>query len=254
MGIYVVTGAASGIGQAVAGQIRAEGNEVITVDIRDADLVADLSDRDSCQKVIREILERAPDGLDGLVPCAGVGPEVAKRELIPLVNYFAVVDMVEGLLSALQKRSGSIVLISSNSSQMMEYSAAYMDALLDGDRERALDVASDIAGQDAYGGSKQALARWMRRRNHEIARSGVRINAIAPGHTETGMTAAGSANPEYADAIKKFVESIPIGYSAVPEDQANAVSFLLSDKARFISGVVLFVDGGHDAMFRPDTY
>ena len=254
MGTYVVTGAASGIGKAVAEQISEEGHRVVAVDLRNTELTADLSDRESCKKVIEQILERAPEGLDGLVPCAGVGPDVARRELIPLVNYFAVVDLVEGLLAALQQRKGSIVLLSSNSSQMMEYNASFMDAMLDDDRERALEVAADIGGQDAYGGSKQALARWMRRNNQNISRSGVRMNAIAPGHTETGMTAAGSASPEYADAIKQFVESIPIGYSAMPEDQANAVSFLLSDKARFISGAVLFVDGGHDAMFRPDQY
>lgn len=107
-----------------------------------------------------------------------------------------MVDLVEGLLAALQQRKGSIVLISSNSSQMMGIQRlALMDAMLDDDRERALEVAADIGGQDAYGGSKQALARWMRRNNQNISRSGVRMNAIAPGHTETGMTAAGECQP-----------------------------------------------------------
>lgn len=83
MGTYVVTGAASGIGKAVAEQISEEGHRVVAVDLRNTELTADLSDRESCKKVIEQILERAPEGLDGLVPCAGVGPDVARRSLFP---------------------------------------------------------------------------------------------------------------------------------------------------------------------------
>ena len=78
MGTYVVTGAASGIGKAVAEQISEEGHRVVAVDLRNTELTADLSDRESCKKVIEQILERAPEGLDGLVPCAGTSP-VASR-------------------------------------------------------------------------------------------------------------------------------------------------------------------------------
>ena len=54
--------------------------------------------------------------------------------------------------------------------------------------------------------------------------------------------------------MKAFVDSIPIGRPGLPEDQANATAFLLSQEASFISGVVLFVDGGHDAFFRPNNF
>jgi NAD(P)-dependent dehydrogenase (short-subunit alcohol dehydrogenase family) len=57
----------------------------------------------------------------------------------------------------------------------------------------------------------------------------------------------------YGDAIRKFVASIPAGRPGTPEDIANLVLFLLSDKASFIAGSVLFADGGHDAMFRPEA-
>ena len=52
-------------------------------------------------------------------------------------------------------------------------------------------------------------------------------------------------------AIREFMGSIPVGFPGKPEDQAAAASFLLSPQARFICGSILFVDGGHDAMFRP---
>jgi NAD(P)-dependent dehydrogenase (short-subunit alcohol dehydrogenase family) len=254
MGTYVVTGSASGIGAAIAAQLRAEGHDIIGVDIRDADIVADLSDREQCRTVIEQISERAPDGLDGLVPCAGVGPQVGDLTLIPRINYFAVVEQVNGLLPLLEKKRGAIVLISSNSSRMLEYDEAYMQALLTDDRQEAERLVSTLEGQGAYGGCKQALTRWMRRNNQAVAAAGVRMNAIAPGYTETGMTAAGKDDPRFHDALEAFVESIPIGRPGSPADQANAVSFLLSDRAGFISGAVLFVDGGHDAVFRPDDY
>ena len=254
MVLYVVTCSASGIGQAVAKQIRAEGHKVIGVDIRDADIIADLSDAVNCESVIARIRELAADGIDGLVPCAGVGPECPRPELIPLVNFFAVVALVNGLLPLLEKKRGAIVLISSNSSRMREYDEDYIQALLSEDREQALQLVETVGGQGAYGGSKQALTRWMRKTNAAVAACGVRMNAIAPGYTETGMTASGKSDPRFSDALQQFVDSIPIGRPGMPEDQADAVLFLLGDKAGFISGSVLFVDGGHDAVFRPDSY
>ncbi len=255
MGMYAVTGAASGIGRAVTEALKADGHSVITVDLRDADVVANLAEADACATAVEDILSRAPDGLDGFVPCAGVGPDAPQRKLVPLVNYFAVVAMVEGLRPALAKRRGAVVLISSNSSRMTQYNEDYMQAMLAGDREQAIRIVeADVDGQGAYGGSKQALARWMRRQSPEWASLGVRINAIAPGYTETAMTESGKNDPRYGQAIRDFVASIPIGRPGLPEDQANAVSFLLSERASFIAGSVLFVDGGHDAVFRPDEF
>lgn len=254
MAIYAVTGSASGIGRAVKEQLEAGGHDVISIDLHDAEITADLSRSEDCDAVVKAVQARAPEGLDGLVPCAGVGPDSAKPELIPLVNYFATVALVTGLMPALERRRGSVVLISSNSSQMTEYDESFIQALLAGDRESAIKIGAEIDGQGAYGGGKQALTRWMRHHSEKAAHAGVRMNAIAPGYTETGMTAAGLADPTYGDAIQQFVDSIPIGRPGLPEDQANAVAFLLSDKASFIAGSVLFVDGGHDATFRPDRF
>jgi NAD(P)-dependent dehydrogenase (short-subunit alcohol dehydrogenase family) len=254
MGVYAITGAASGIGKAIAEQIAADGNEVITVDIRDADINADLSDSAQVDAAVDAILAKVPQGLNGFIPCAGLGPDFGKLSALPLVNYFAVVDMVNGLLPALKKKQGSIVLISSNSSQMRTYNEDFMQALLKGDREAATAMVDQIDGQGVYGGGKQAITRWMRRVTPKLAADGVRINAIAPGYTESGMTKKGLADPVYAQSIRDFVNSIPIGRPGVPADQANAVCFLLSDKASFITGSVLFIDGGHDAVFRPDNY
>lgn len=254
MSIFAVTGSASGIGKAVLEQLTDSGHDVISIDLHDADIVADLGKSEDCASVVKAIMERSPDGLDGFVPCAGVGGENARRELIPLVNYFATVELVNGLLPALVKKRGAVVLISSNSAQMKPYDEDYMQSLLDDDKVEALRIVGQLDGQGAYGGAKQALTRWMRHNSAAVAAQGVRLNAIAPGYTETGMTKSGLADPALRESILQFVNSIPVGRAGLPEDQAHSVLFLLSDKASYIAGSVLFVDGGHDATFRPDRF
>ena len=259
MGIYAVTGAASGIGKAVAEQLIEQGHEVLRVDLQGTEFSADLSDPTQRQSVLDSIIAKAADGLDGFIPCAGVGPECPKRELVPLVNYFAVVDMVNALLPSLKKKRGSVVLVSSNSSQMISYDENYIKAMLDGDQARAIElIQAPELGQAAYGGSKQALARWMRHNSQAFACEGVRINAIAPGFTQTGMTQATLDNPNFREAVEQFRDSVPVlqggGEGGLPIHQAKPVLFLLSPEACYIAGVVLFIDGGHDAVFRPDRY
>ena len=102
MGTYVVTGEASGIGKAIKSALAAEGHQVIGVDLRESEISADLYSQDQVESVIAEIFRRAPEGVDGFVPSAGAGAENPNKALIPLVNYFAVVDMVEGLMPALE--------------------------------------------------------------------------------------------------------------------------------------------------------
>jgi NAD(P)-dependent dehydrogenase (short-subunit alcohol dehydrogenase family) len=105
-----------------------------------------------------------------------------------------------------------------------------------------------------YSGSKQALTKWMRHNTQAYAAQGIRMNAIGPGYTKTPLSAAVEDNPQYGEAIKQFIASIPIGRPGLPQDMADAASFLLGDKAGFICGAMLFVDGGHDAMLRPEQF
>jgi|SRR5690625_454589 len=255
MGLYAVTGAASGIGAAIVERLRRDGHEVITVDLRNADLKVDLATADGRQQAIEAIAERAAaTPLAGLVPCAGVGPHTSPRGLIARINYFGSIALLEGLRPQLEQARGSVVLISSNSAPMEEYDRSYTDALLAGDEETAAGLADSLPGQTCYGGSKYALAVWMRRNNADWARAGIRMNAVAPGYTETALVEATRDDPEYAQVMREFVASIPVGRPGRPEDQADAVAFLLGEQASFISGSVLFIDGGHDAMFRPDRF
>ena len=253
MGTYTLTGGATGIGAAIKQRLIDQGHRVLVVDIKDADIVADLSTPEGRQRAIDGIRQSAADGLDGLITCAGLASHVPDRALIAKVNYYGTTELVAGLKDLVAQKQGGIVLISSNSAPMCQ-SPAFVELLLDGEPEQALAAAEALAGQEVYSGSKQAVARWMRRHIRDYAGAGIRLNAVAPGYTETPMTQAVAADPTYGEAIKQFVASIPMGRPGQPEDMADLVEFLFSDKARFICGSVLFVDGGHDAMLRPDSF
>jgi len=254
VGTYAMTGGATGIGAAIKDRLRAAGHEVIVVDIKDADIVANLGTAAGRRQAIEGIRARAAAGLDGFVPCAGVAGHVPDRALIPSLNFFGTVELVEALKDLIALRKGAIVLVSSNSAPMPT-SEDYVNALLAGDEAKAREIAAAMPhGHPLYSGSKLALARWMRRNTRDYAAAGIRMNAIAPGYTATPMTAAVEDDPETRDAIRAFLASTPLGRAGQPEDQADATMFLLGPAASFICGSVLFVDGGYDAMSRPDEF
>ena len=252
MKTFVLTGGASGIGEGIKKQLISEGNKVISIDLRNADIESDLSTHAGRQAAINAVITAEPNGIDGFIGCAGVGSHIQNIALIPSVNFFGAVDILIGLRGLLAKNHGSAVLISSNSAPG-ETNTDYVEALLNHNETEAVNIASTMQGHPTYSGSKLALARWMRRNNADYAKQGIRLNAIAPGYIRTAMTASVEADPNYGPAIKQFVSSIPIQRPGEPEDIAQSVSFLLSDAASFICGSVLFVDGGHDAMHRPDS-
>lgn len=254
MGVYAITGGATGIGAAVKQQWLDAGHQVVVVDIKDADIVADLSTEDGRKAAIEGIKAAAPDGLDGFVPCAGLGPHVKPHSLITSVNYFGAVAVTNGVFDLLAKKRGAIVMISSNSAPMPGANEQFVELLLSDKEAEACEMINSLDGQTAYGGTKLAITRWMRRRSTGFAKQGVRINAVAPGITKTPLTDKGLDDPTFGPLMKDFGETIPTGSLGEPEQIAEAVNFLLSSKADFICGAVLFADGGHDAMLRPDDF
>ncbi len=251
MGTIVLTGGATGIGRAIRDSLTNAGHKLIVVDLKDADVAADLSSPEGRQAAITGVLS-ATDGIDALITCAGVGSHIPDTALVASVNYYGSIELVEGLRSALEKNRGSVIMISSNSAPQCQ-SPELLQAFLDGDEAAAREVARGLRGHDVYSGSKQAVARWMRRNAPAWAARGVRMNAIAPGYIETPMTAVVAENPDYGESIRAFKASIPLGRPGEPQDIAHIVDFLLSPNAEFICGSVIFADGGHDAQFRPDV-
>lgn len=254
MAIYAMTGGATGIGAELKRQLLARGDEVISVDIKEGDIIADLSTAAGRQAAIDGIRERAPDGLDGYIPCAGLPPVAKPLSLIAQVNYFAVIETVAGLRDLIAKKRGSVLIVASNSAPMITNEDPFVQACLSGDEAAACAEIETRDGHTAYAGSKRAVTVWMRRNVVEYAKAGVRLNAVAPGITVTPLSEQVMADEELGEAMRQFGEMVPWGGTAQPAQIANVMRFMLSDEADFVCGSIFFVDGGSDAMLRADDF
>lgn len=252
MGTYALTGSASGIGAALAASLQGDGHRVITIDIKDADIIADLTTPEGRQAAVAAVREAAPDGLDGFVPVAGLGGGSAPDVLITKLNYFGTIEVVEGLRDLLAQRSGSIVLLCSNSAPMDVVNEDFMAALLDGDEPRALELAETTAPGTHYMQTKRAVNYWMRRNAMAYGRDGIRMNGVAPGPTLTPMTKPLFESEEYAPIMQGLLDNTPIERAAEATEISDCILFLLSDKASYVHGALLFIDGGYDAHMRTD--
>ena len=254
MKTYAISGSASGIGAAIAKHLTEAGNRVIGIDRNNADVNADLSTLAGRQQSIDEVIQLASDGLDGFIPCAGVGSVIQPSSLIVKINYFAAVQMVEGLKDCLQKKAGAVVMIASTSASMASDTQA-IDLMLAGEEDACCKHIDDIGfGINAYSASKNAICRWTRSNAPSYARDGMRLNAVAPGHIVTPLSAEIEKDPLLGKATLDYVAATPLGRSGNVDDIANLVLFILSEKASFMSGSIIFNDGGHDAMLRPEAF
>lgn len=253
----LITGSASGIGAATQAALQAAGHRTIGVDLRGADICGDLSSASGRQAVIAQALEMTQGKLDGLVLCAGLGAQVQPASKTVSVNYFGVVELLDGLLPALQKgQQAAAVVVSSVASTQLSWDknplAAALQAADEAQAGAIVDAAGERGGMLAYAGSKNAVTVAVRQRCTAWGQAGVRLNTVAPGAVETPLLQAGLQDSRYADAIKNFVA--PLGRRSEPTEIAAAIAFLMSPQASFIHGTQLFVDGGMDAMMRPTQF
>jgi len=255
MRVIALSGSASGIGAATRKRLHAAGDRVIGIDVRDAEVIADLSTPDGRAAAIAAVRGLSGGRLDGLVACAGVGPQIEPWSTIVSLDYFGARGLLSGLRDLLAAGTRpAAVAVSSNSAVLPGMETALVAACLDDDEDAARRIAMDLDGQRTYAGSKLALARWVRRNapGADWARAGIRLNAVAPGAVLTPLLQAGPDDPRYGEAIRNF--PIPTGGFGTPEQIGAAIAFLLGPDAAFCCGSVLFVDGGTDAMLRPNTY
>jgi NAD(P)-dependent dehydrogenase (short-subunit alcohol dehydrogenase family) len=261
MGTYAVTGSASGMGRAAAERLRANGHTVIGVDVQPADVVADLSTPAGRRAAADAVRAECGGRLDGAVLAAGVGPTPGRDQpsQIVAVNYFGVVELLQAWqpLLAAGERAKVVVFSSNSTTTIPAIPGRAIRALLAGDGEkavRALRIFGRAASSMAYGASKVAVSRWVRR--HAVTRdwagAGIRLNAIAPGAILTPLLEKQLSTPAEAKAIHSF--PVPIGGFGDAGHLADWVVFMLSDSADFLCGSVVFVDGGSDAYFRADDW
>jgi NAD(P)-dependent dehydrogenase (short-subunit alcohol dehydrogenase family) len=250
---YAVSGAASGIGAATASLLRDEGHRVITVDLRDADVIADLSTGAGRATAVAGVQELT-DVVHGVVPCAGLGGFTGvDSALVVSVNFFGAVGLVRGLRPQLAAAGGSsVVLLASNSiTGMPGWNAAVAGHCLRDDEPAARAAAAEVDSVMVYPATKAALAWWARREGvtEPWIGQGIRLNAVAPGMVATPMTEQLRADP----LLGQFADSYPtaVGRPGEPGEIAALIGFLLSDASSLMVGSVVYADGGTDAILHP---
>lgn len=259
MGIYAITGAALpaigkvGIGGALRRILVADGHDVISIDQRDAEVIVDLATPEGRKAALAAIHERAPDGLDGIATIAGVSSGSADRKVIVNVNFFASIELIDGVRGLLKKRGGAATLCSSQTFVLFP-KEELVDLYLTLDREKIEAGVDGFSRMATYASGKKALVLWMRNNVPAYSADGIRLNAVVPGFTDTPMTTREGRSADELKGRDEFQQRIPLGQRLVKaEEVAAGFRFLFSDDASFVNGITLFVDGGHDAVLRPDA-
>jgi 2-hydroxycyclohexanecarboxyl-CoA dehydrogenase len=234
--VAVVTGAASGIGRAIAIELAADGATVAAVDRNEAGLaqtvqtcagatahVVDLADPAAVSTLRDEVL--AAHGLPGVI-----------------VNA-AGFDRVEPFMSNDDALWQSLVAV--NFLGPVRLTHAFLESILaEGETAKIVNIASDAGrvgslGETVYAGTKGGVIAFTKSLAREMARHQINVNCVCPGPTDTPLF--DSLPDKVRDGL---IKAIPFRRVAKPEEVAKAVTFFASDDASFITGQVLSVSGG----------
>lgn len=245
---YLVTGSASGIGAATAAILRDRGGEVIGCDLADADIIADLSTPAGRRSLVEQVARWGH--VDAVLAVAGGG-----RTGIIETNYFGAVATLDGLRPLLARSAAPRAVAVSSTSSLAPADERVLRACADGDEATAVAlVAADPVLRDAaYGIAKRALNGWVRRTapNADWAGAGIPLNAVAPGVVDTPAAAWILADDQARAAVEAAAPQ-PLGFPGRPEWIGHLISWLAGPENRFVTGQVIFADGGAEAALLGD--
>jgi len=236
----LVTGAASGIGAAVARRLRDEKVEVFATDIHPLDgaIVADLTSAGDVERLLAQV------GTPDIVVNVAGGPVAPTRE-----NTLPELPKHSAALEDIDERQWAAVLAANLTSAFLvcrEF-APRMKAKRSG---RIINFSSIAArrGSDRvgvhYAAAKGGIIGLTKTLALELGPFGITVNAIAPGYIKTERIAKASWGMPSADAEKLFVESLPLRRAGRPDDIAGVVAMLCSDAGAYVSGATIDVNGG----------
>ena len=239
--VIVVSGGAGGIGAEVSARLTSEGAQLVIADLNAAQAEAkaasigtnggravgvacDVTSPEQCEALARAAVEKF-GRLDGVVNCAGFSKPHDSISLPP-ADWGQMVDV---------QLNGAFYFAQACAKQMIRTGGAIVFIT-------STNAEAAFPRRAAYCCAKAGVAMLTKVLAIEWAEKGIRVNAVGPAYVATEMTqrniAAGNVNEE------QIRRRIPLGRLAQPADVADAVSFLLSEKASFITGHSLYVDGG----------
>lgn len=254
---YVVTGAGSGIGAAAAELLRERGNRVIGVDLKNADVQADLSTKEGRASAAQAATSAAGGAVDAVIAAAGIA---APTSLTVAVNFFGVTEFLTALQPALARSVSPRAVVVSSMATVQPVSDDLVDAMLAGNETKARELGDALAERGAemgylnYPSSKRALSRWVRRECVTPTWAGAHIplNAVAPGTVLTPMT-TDLLSTEQGRAMVDAAVPMPLNYHQKPEVTASLMAWLTSEENTHVTGQTIYVDGGADASLRGDN-